>query len=143
MDDFSYHRPRDVEEAVSLYQSADDPMYLSGGMTLIPTMKQRLAEPTDVIDLSGLSELTGVKSLKDRLSIGAFTRHNDVVNHEAIQAKLPVLSKLASGIGDNQVRNRGTIGGSIANSDPAADYPAAVVGLGATIITQQREIGWC
>ena len=140
MDDFSYHRPKDVEEAVSLYQSADDPMYLSGGMTLIPTMKQRLAEPTDVIDLSGLPELTGVKSLKDKLSIGAFTRHNDVANHEAIQAKLPVLSKLASGIGDNQVRNRGTIGGSIANSDPAADYPAAVVGLGATIITQQREI---
>ena len=96
MDDFSYHRPKDVEEAISLYQSADDPMYLSGGMTLIPTMKQRLAEPTDVIDLSGLPELTGVKSLKDRLTIGAFTRHNDVANHEAIQAKLPVFVETSS-----------------------------------------------
>ena len=140
MDDFNYHRPMEIEEAVSLYKSADDPMYLSGGMTLIPTMKQRLAEPTDVIDLSGLRELTGIKSLKDKMSIGAFTRHNEVANHEAIQTKLPVLSKLASAIGDNQVRNRGTIGGSVANSDPAADYPAAVVGLGATIITQKREI---
>jgi len=140
MDDFNYHRPEKIEEAMFLYSNSDDPMYLSGGMTLIPTMKQRLAEPTDVIDLSGIRELTGIKSTKQKISIGAFTRHNEVANHELVKSNLPVLSKLAGDIGDNQVRNRGTIGGSVANSDPAADYPAAIVGLGATVVTQKREI---
>ncbi len=140
MDDFNYHRPKKIEEAIMLYRDSDDPMYLSGGMTLIPTMKQRLAEPTDVIDLSGIRELTGIKSTKQKISIGAFTRHNEVATNDSVKANLPVLSNLAGGIGDNQVRNRGTIGGSVANSDPAADYPAAVIGLGANVVTQKREI---
>ena len=137
---FNYHKPADVNQAVELFTSSDDPMYLSGGMTLIPTMKQRLAAPTDLIDLSGIAELSGIQVSNNIVSIGAFTKHNDVANSEQIQQQLPVLSQLAGLIGDNQVRNRGTIGGSVANSDPAADYPAAVIGLGATVITHKREI---
>ena len=137
---FNYHKPANIEQAIALYQSADDPMYLSGGMTLIPTMKQRLATPTDLIDLSEIGDLNGIVVNADQVSVGAFTRHNEVAGHPEIQAQLPVLSHLAGLIGDNQVRNRGTLGGSIANSDPAADYPAAVVGLGATVVTQSRQI---
>ena len=137
---FNYHKPNSVADAIALYRGADDPMYLSGGMTLIPTMKQRLAAPTDLIDLSGIGEMSGVTVTSQQVSIGAFTRHNDVANSSAIQQTLPVLSKLAGLIGDNQVRNRGTMGGSVANSDPSADYPAAVVGLGATVHTQDRSI---
>lgn len=137
---FNYHKPADLAEAVSLFKAADDPMYLSGGMTLIPTMKQRLAAPTDLIDLSGIAAMTGITVNADTVSVGAFTRHNQVASSAEVQATLPVLSHLAGLIGDNQVRNRGTMGGSVANSDPAADYPAAVIGLGATVVTQEREI---
>jgi carbon-monoxide dehydrogenase medium subunit len=138
---FNYHKPADVTEAVALFRQADDPMYLSGGMTLIPTMKQRLAAPTDLIDLSGIDAMNGLQVESDHVRVGAFTRHNEVAHSAEVQATLPVLSQLAGLIGDNQVRNRGTIGGSIANSDPSADYPAAVVGLGATVHTQNRSIG--
>ena len=137
---FNYHKPANLTDAVSIFQSSDDPMYLSGGMTLIPTMKQRLASPTDLIDLSGISELTGIKVSDAVVSIGGFTRHNVVGDPVEIAARLPVICELVGQIGDNQVRNRGTMGGSVANSDPAADYPAAVVGLGATVVTQEREI---
>ncbi len=137
---FNYHKPANVEEAVALFREADDPMYLSGGQTLIPTMKQRLAAPTDLIDLSGIPSITGIEVNGGKVRVGAFTRHNDVASSAEIQATLPVLSQLANLIGDNQVRNRGTIGGSVANSDPSADYPAAVVGLGATVHTQERSI---
>lgn len=137
---FNYHKPASASEAAGLFQEADDPMYLSGGMTLIPTMKQRLAAPTDLIDLSGIEEMTGISVQPDLVSIGAFTCHNDVAHCKEILSTLPVLAQLAGLIGDNQVRNRGTIGGSVANSDPAADYPSAVVGLGATVVTQHREI---
>jgi len=137
---FIYHKPTSVAEAVGLFGEADDPMYLSGGMTLIPTMKQRLAAPTDLIDLSGISEMTGITVSQGIIRIGAFTRHNDLADSAEIANTLPVLAHLASLIGDNQVRNRGTIGGSVANSDPSADYPAAVIGLGATVYTQDRSI---
>jgi len=137
---FNYHKPANVAEAVSLFRAADDPMYLSGGMTLIPTMKQRLAAPTDLIDLSGIAEMNGVNVSADKITVGAFTRHNEVAHSPEIAATLPVLAQLANLIGDNQVRNRGTIGGSVANSDPSADYPAAIVGLGATVHTQERAI---
>jgi len=137
---FNYHKPVSVSEAAGLFQEADDPMYLSGGMTLIPTMKQRLAAPTDLIDLSGIEEMTGISVQPDLVSIGAFTCHNEVAHCKEILGTLPVLAQLAGLIGDNQVRNRGTVGGSVANSDPAADYPCAVVGLGATVVTQHREI---
>jgi len=137
---FSYHKPANVAEASAIFRDADDPMYLSGGMTLIPTMKQRLAAPTDLIDLSGCSDMSGVSVEDGKVVVGAFTRHNEVADSAEIKAALPVLAELAGLIGDNQVRNRGTIGGSVANSDPAADYPAAVVGLGATVVTADRSI---
>ena len=137
---FNYHRPADLAEAVALFRDSDDPMYLSGGMTLLATMKQRLAAPTDLIDLSGIGEMAGIAVQGDVVRVGAFTTHNAVAEAVEIQRTLPVLSQLAGLIGDNQVRNRGTIGGSVANSDPSADYPAAVVGLGATVHTQERSI---
>jgi len=137
---FNYHRPASVEDAVALFNDAEDGFYLSGGQTLIPTLKQRLAAPTDLIDLSGIESLRGVTIADGLVSVGAFTCHADVAGSTEIQRSLPVLSALAGQIGDAQVRNLGTIGGSVANSDPAADYPAAVIGLGATIHTQRRSI---
>ncbi len=137
---FNYHRPATLDEATALYNEADDPIYLSGGQTLIPTMKQRLAAPTDVIDLAGIDGLSGITVSGGVVQIGAFTRHAQVAASEAVRSAIPALADLAGQIGDGQVRNRGTIGGSVANSDPAADYPAAVVGLGATVHTDQRDI---
>lgn len=137
---FNYHRPNTVQEAAALYGNAEDPLYLSGGQTLIPTLKQRLAAPSDLIDLSGIDELKGVVIEDGLVRVGAFTRHADVARSAEIRARLPVLAYLAGEIGDAQVRNLGTMGGSVANSDPAADYPAAVIGLGATLYTQSRDI---
>ncbi len=137
---FKYHRPASIDEAVACHAAADDGLYLAGGQTLIPTLKQRLAAPSDLIDLSGIPELTGIDVTAERVSIGAFTRHGEVARHAGIIRALPVLAYLARQIGDTQVRNMGTLGGSVANSDPAADYPAAVVGLGATVHTSTRSI---
>lgn len=137
---FNYHKPTSLDEATALYNASDDGMYLSGGHTLIPTMKQRLAAPTDLIDLSAIGELTGVHVSDQLVSIGAFTRHAQVARSEEIGRKIPALAELAGLIGDGQVRNRGTLGGSVANSDPAADYPAAVIGLGATVHTTSRAL---
>ncbi|MBX3706269.1 MAG: xanthine dehydrogenase family protein subunit M [Pseudomonadales bacterium] len=137
---FTYHRPGSVMEALECYRSADDGLYMAGGQTLIPTLKQRLAAPSDLIDLGAIAELTGVDVAPDRVSIGAFTRHSTVAAHPDIRRVLPVLADLAAQIGDAQVRNMGTMGGSVANSDPAADYPAALVGLGATVHTSSRRI---
>lgn len=137
---FNYHRPSTLDEAHKLFQEAEDGIYLAGGQTLIPTMKQRLAAPSDVIDLGRVDGLNGIDVAADRVSIGAFTRHGEVAAHAGIRATLPALALLAECIGDAQVRNRGTLGGSVANSDPAADYPAAVIGLGATVHTSQRAI---
>ncbi len=133
---FNYHRPGTVDEAAGLMAEAEDGAYLSGGMTLIPTLKQRLASPSDVIDLSAVEGLEGVRDDGDTVSVGAMTRHATVAGSSAI----PALAELAGRIGDAHVRNRGTIGGSIANSDPAADYPAAVVALDATVHTNKRSI---
>jgi len=137
---FNYHQPETLAEATAVFRDADDPMYLSGGMTLLATMKQRLAAPTDIIDLSAIAEMSGLTVDDTRVQIGAFTTHNTVANDPGLRNTLPVLAQLAGLIGDNQVRNRGTMGGSVANSDPSADYPAAVVGLGATVHTQERSI---
>ena len=137
---FNYHRPETLEDAARLFSEADDGFYLSGGQTLIPTLKQRLASPSDLIDLSGIEGLKGIEVGDGRVSIGAFTRHAEVAGSEPIRTTLPVLSTLAGLIGDAQVRNLGTLGGSVANSDPAADYPAAVIGLGATVHTSRRSI---
>ncbi len=137
---FNYHRPTNLDDAAKLRADSEDAVFLAGGQTLIPTLKQRLAAPTDVIDLGGVEGLVGIDVDAKRVIIGAMTRHADVARSSALRKVLPVLCDLAGQIGDAQVRNRGTIGGSIANSDPAADYPAAVIGLGATLQTNKRTI---
>ena len=136
----TYHRPSSVDEAAALFAKASEPKYLAGGHTLIPVMKQRLAGPSDVIDLAKIKELIGVEATGDTLTIKAATPHYDVSQSVAAQKAIPALAYLASLIGDPAVRHRGTIGGSIANNDPAADYPAAVLALGATVKTNKRSI---
>lgn len=140
MYNFNYQKAHSRDDAVSALSSADDGSYLAGGMTLIPTLKQRLAQPSDLIDLAGIGDLAGITDDGDSITIGAMTTHAAVAETDAVATKIPALADLADNIGDPQVRNRGTIGGSIANNDPAADYPAACLGLNATIVTNQREI---
>jgi len=140
MQAFDYHRPETLAAAASLRAGAADGAYLAGGMTLIPTLKQRLAQPSDLIDLGAIPGLDGISVAGDRVTIGAMTRHAAVAASPEVRRAIPALAFLASEIGDRQVRNRGTLGGSLANSDPAADYPAAVLGLGATIQTDRRPI---
>ena len=135
-----YHKASSLDNATSTLNGADDGKFLSGGMTLIPTMKQRLAAPTDLVDIGGLSDLQGISKDGSTLTIGAGTTHADVAGSADVKSAIPALAALASHIGDPHVRNRGTLGGSIANNDPAADYPAAVLALGATIKTNSREI---
>jgi carbon-monoxide dehydrogenase medium subunit len=139
MDNFGYHRPAKVADAVKLMKKAKDAKFMSGGMTLLPTMKQGLATPTDIIDLGGLKN-SGIKVGAKSVVIQAGTIHADVANDKGLKKAIPGLAKLAGGIGDPHVRNRGTIGGSVANNDPAADYPSACLGLGATIHTSARKI---
>ena len=136
---FEYHRPQSLAGAVADL-AKPEAKALAGGMTLLPTMKQRLASPSALIDLKNVPELAGVTREGDNLVIGAMTRHADVAHNNVVQAAIPAVAKLAGGIGDPHVRNMGTIGGSIANNDPNADYPAACIGLGATIITNKRRI---
>ena len=137
---FDYHRPKSLREAAAAFRASADPRWLAGGMSLLPAMKLRLAMPSDLIDLSGLNELRTLEVTPDRVVLGALTPHAEVARHAGIRQALPALAALAGGIGDTQVRNRGTLGGSIANNDPAADYPAAVLALGATLTTSEREI---
>ena len=137
---FTYHRATSVADAVALFKGTEDARYLSGGHTILPTMKQRLARPSDLIDLGGIAALRGIRIEGDTVVVGALTPHADVAGAADVRAAIPALAHLADGIGDPQVRNRGTIGGSIANNDPAADYPVAVVGLGAMVVTNEREI---
>jgi carbon-monoxide dehydrogenase medium subunit len=136
----TYHRPSSVDEAAALFAKGSDAKYLAGGHTLIPVMKQRLASPSDVIDLARLKDLIGIEVSADALTIKAATTHYDVAMSGPAQKAIPALAHLASVIGDPAVRHRGTIGGSIANNDPAADYPAAVLALGATVKTNKRSI---
>src|ERR1700729_868590 len=140
MYDFTYHRPKSLADAVSLLKGKPEGRVMSGGMTLIPTLKQRLAKPSDVVDLAGVKELAGIKVEGNNVVIGGMTRHPDVATSADVRPPIRPLAYLASHIGDPQVRNRGTIGGSIANADPAADYPASVLGLGATVVTNRRKI---
>jgi carbon-monoxide dehydrogenase medium subunit len=136
----TYHRPSSVDEAASLFAKGSDSKYLAGGHTLIPVMKQRLASPSDVIDLGKIKELIGIEPAGDGIMIKAATTHYDVAASETVKKAIPALAFLASLIGDPAVRHRGTIGGSLANNDPAADYPAAVLALGATVKTNKRSI---
>src|SRR6202795_2233964 len=135
-----YHRPSSVAEAAALFTKGSDSKYLAGGHTLIPVMKQRLASPSDVIDLGRINNLIGVEVSGDSVTIKAATTHYDVAGSGPTQKAIPALAHLASLFGDPAVRYRGTIGGSIANNDPAADYPAAVLALGATVKTNKRSI---
>lgn len=140
MYNFDYHRPKSVADAVAALKKASDGKLIAGGQTLIPTLKQRLAQPSDLIDLSGVAELQGIKVDGKTVTIGAMTKHAEVANSTDVARTIPALSEMAKVIGDPQVRNVGTLGGSIANADPAADYPAAVLGLGATVQTDRRTI---
>jgi aerobic carbon-monoxide dehydrogenase medium subunit len=137
---FEYHRPQSLSAAVADLANPDAKA-LAGGMTLLPTMKQRLASPAALIDLKNVPGLADVSREGDNLVIGAMTRHADVARNDVVQKAIPAIAKLAGGIGDPHVRNMGTIGGSIANNDPSADYPAAALALGATIVTNKRRIG--
>jgi carbon-monoxide dehydrogenase medium subunit len=137
---FNYHKASSLADAAAVLARNSDARLLAGGQTLIASMKLRLVSPPDVIDLSGVPELKGIKVDGSNVTIGAMTRHAEVATSKEVQHAIPALARLAGLIGDRMVRNMGTIGGSVANSDPAADYPAAVLGLGATITTNKRKI---
>ena len=137
---FEYHRPSSTKDALALGSNKEEARYLAGGQSLVQAMKLRLSSPSDLIDLGTIKELAGIKASGSGVEIGAMTRHADVAASKEVQKAIPALAMLAGIIGDRQVRHMGTIGGSLANSDPAADYPAAVLGLGATITTNKRKI---
>jgi carbon-monoxide dehydrogenase medium subunit len=136
----TYHRPSSIDEAAALFAKGSEAKYLAGGHTLLPVMKQRLASPSDVIDLAKIKDLIGIEVSADAVTIKAATTHYDVAMSDPVQKAIAALAHLASLIGDPAVRHRGTIGGSIANNDPAADYPAAVLALDATVKTNKRSI---
>lgn len=140
MHNFAFHRPGSVADAVKVIGAASDGKFIAGGQTLLPTLRQRLAQPSDLVDLGAIGDLKGIKAEADGITIGAMTTHAEVASSSVVQGAIPALARLASHIGDRQVRHRGTIGGSLANNDPAADYPAAVLALGATVRTSKREI---
>ena len=140
MSDFNYLKAADLQEAAAKQKSASQGAYLAGGMTLLPAIKLGLNQPSDLVDLAGLGDLQGVRQADGNMVIGAMTRHADVAGSGDVRAQIAALADLAGTIGDPMVRNKGTLGGSLANNDPGADYPAACLGLGATIITDAREI---
>lgn len=137
---FNYHSPKNIEEALNIYNTCEEPKFLAGGMTLIASMKQRLIAPSDLIDLRTISNLSEISLNNNIIKIGSLCSHDKISNNDIIKSNIVNMSKLASGIGDPAVRNMGTIGGSIANSDPAADWPAAILALNANIVTNNREI---
>ena len=136
----TYHRPSTVDEAAALFAKGTEAKYLAGGHTLIPVMKQRLASPSDVIDLASIKELVGIEASGDTLTIRAATPYFDIMQSADVKKSIPAIAYLTSVLGDPAVRHRGTIGGSIANNDPAADFPAALLALGATVKTNKRSI---
>jgi carbon-monoxide dehydrogenase medium subunit len=138
MKTFSYHSPKDVKEASKLASSSS--MFLAGGMTSIPSMKLGMATYKDVIDLKKIKKLSGIKVSSKTVTVGATTKHAEVASSKDVQKAIPALAKLAGNIGDAQVRNRGTIGGSISNNDPSACYPSACMALNAVIHTNERKI---
>ena len=140
MYDFEYHRAASVDDAKSKFGGADDARYMAGGMTLLPVLKQRLDQPSDLVDLGDLDDLRGISEDGGNVVIKAMTVHHAVNTSDLVQSKIPALAHLAGTIGDPMVRNRGTLGGSLANNDPAASYPSAVLALNAAIHTDQRTI---
>ncbi|MDE2182088.1 MAG: xanthine dehydrogenase family protein subunit M [Alphaproteobacteria bacterium] len=137
---FVYHKAASLKEAVALLAALPEAKLLAGGQSLIAAMKMRLARPSDVIDIAGLRDLSFVRRERDRLVIGALTTHHDVAVSADVQGAIPALAQLAEGIADPAVRHMGTLGGSVANNDPAADYPAAVLALGASVRTTRRTV---
>jgi len=137
---FDYERAADAQAAVAALQADSDAKYLGGGQSMLPTMRLRLAQPTKLVDITRIAALREIRVDSQTVSIGAAVCHADVAEHDGIQRSLPGLAELAGMIGDRQVRARGTLGGSLANDDPAADYPAAVLALGATVVTDRRRI---
>jgi carbon-monoxide dehydrogenase medium subunit len=140
MYEFDYHRATSLDDAAGRLTGDDEAKLVAGGMTLLPTLKLRLAKPTQLVDLADIASLKGISQDGDAVVIGAMTRHADVSRSDIVKRVIPSLAELAGMIGDPAVRNRGTIGGSISNNDPAADYPAAIVALNATVRTNKREI---
>jgi len=140
MYEFTYHKPASLDEIANLLGANEEAKLVAGGMTLIPTLKLRLAKPSDLVDLAAITSLRGITDAGDAIVIGAMTRHAEVNRSPVVKQRIPALAAMAGMIGDPAVRNRGTIGGSIANNDPAADYPAALVALNATVHTAKREI---
>lgn len=137
---FEYHRPTSVKEAASLAAQAEDAKFLAGGHTLLPTMKLRLAGPANLVDLGQIAELRGIERSGDAITIGAMTKYAEVVKSDEVRKAIPALVEMTELVGDPHVRHRGTIGGSVANNDPSADYPAACLALNATIVTDRRKI---
>jgi len=140
MQDFQFHRPENVAAAVAAQKKASDGKYLGGGQSLIPVMKLGLAAPSDLVSIANLRELKGIKVEGKDLVVGAALTHGEVSESAEVRKAIPALAELAGHIGDAQVRNRGTLGGSLAHNDPSADYPAAALALGATIQTDRRAI---
>lgn len=140
MHNANYHAAHTAADATSILASAEDGVLLAGGQTLLPAMKARLAAPSDLVDISRAEELRGISIADGAVTIGAMTTHSEVASNSDLQTAFPALCSLASRIGDPAVRHRGTIGGSLANNDPAACYPAAVLATGATISTNTRDI---
>lgn len=138
---FQYHRATSVDDAVQALRTHGDPKFLAGGQTLLASLKLRMAQPDCLIDLGRIAQLRGIQSSGRSVTIGAMARHADVAESTPLREAIPSLALLASHIADPMVRTMGTLGGSLANNDPSADYPAAVLGLGATVVTSQRRIG--
>ncbi|MEP2705399.1 MAG: xanthine dehydrogenase family protein subunit M [Roseibium sp.] len=136
----NYHKASSAAEAADLVSKSEDGKFLGGGQTLLPTMKQRLAAPVDLVDVTGIADMNGIREDGGGVAIGGATTHAEVAASALVKQRLPGLASLAGGIGDPAVRHMGTIGGSVSNNDPAADYPAALVALGATVVTSKREI---
>ncbi len=137
---FTYHKPTSARQAATLLAKKEDAKLLAGGHTLLPTMKQRLASPSALVDLGACADLKGITVKGCNIVIGAMTTHAEVADSPEVQSAIPALAYLAGHIGDPHVRHRGTIGGSVANNDPAADYPAALLALGATVVTNKRKL---
>jgi carbon-monoxide dehydrogenase medium subunit len=137
---FQYHRPSSTKDAIALADAKSEGRYLAGGQSLVQAMKLRLTSPSDLIDLGTIKDLSGIKVSSGAVEVGAMTRHAEVAASSDVKKAIPSLAAMASMIGDRQVRHMGTIGGSLANSDPAADYPGAVLALNATVVTNKRKI---
>lgn len=137
---FNYQKPGSIAAAAAALAAGADAKLLAGGQSLLAAMKLRLSAPTDLVDLGGIRELEGIRVDADGVTIGAMTRHAEVARSKEVNARIPALASLAAGIGDRMVRNMGTLGGSIAHNDPVADYPAALLGLGAVVNTSVRRI---